>query len=94
MHEDKAFWSDTLVHLMALAAKLEGEGQYNNAKLARAAAESMTRQAAYVLSLPSERGQLVGEIQKAVSALTSLGADPGLLDAFRLGIDARAAVPV
>lgn len=91
MHEDKALWSDTLVHLMALAAKLEGEGQYNNAKLARAAAESMTRQAAYVLSLPSERGQLVGEIQKAVSALTSLGADPGLLDAFRLGIDAMAA---
>ena len=91
MHENKARWSETLVHLMALAAKLEGEGQYNNAKLARAAAESMTRQAAYELNLPSERSQLVGEIQHAVSALASLGADQGLLEAFWRGIDAMAA---
>jgi hypothetical protein len=37
-------WSNTLVHLLALAAKLEGEGQYNNAKLARAAAEALASQ--------------------------------------------------
>lgn len=30
-------WQETLIHLLALAARLEGEGQYNIAKLARAA---------------------------------------------------------
>lgn len=30
-------WPDTLIHLLALASRLEGEGQYNLAKLARAA---------------------------------------------------------
>lgn len=28
-------WQETLIHLLALAARLEGEGQYNIAKLAR-----------------------------------------------------------
>ena len=46
-------WGDTLAHLLAMAAKLEGHGQYNNAKLMRAAAESIARRAAYQLDLPS-----------------------------------------
>ena len=37
MTTDNSEWKDTLVHLFALASRLEGEGQYNLAKLARAA---------------------------------------------------------
>jgi len=88
---DQARWDDTLAHLIALAARLEGEGQYNNAKLARAAAESMLRQAAYELNLPSERSQLVGEIQSAIAALAALGAERGLLEAMQRGREAMAA---
>jgi len=43
------FWQETLIHLLALAARLEGEGQYNIAKLARAAADALGRQAAWGL---------------------------------------------
>jgi hypothetical protein len=38
MTTGKSGWADTLIHLFALALRLEGEGQYNLAKLARAAA--------------------------------------------------------
>ncbi len=47
MTNRKAEWRGTLSYLLALAAKLEGEGQYNIAKLARAVAEALTRPAAY-----------------------------------------------
>lgn len=52
---DIRIWRDTLVHLFALAARLEGEGQYNLAKLARAAAESLSRKAAYQLDIPTDQ---------------------------------------
>jgi rubrerythrin/uncharacterized damage-inducible protein DinB len=86
----KAEWSDTLSHLLALAAKLEGEGQYNIAKLARAAAEAMTRQAAFKLTLPSEKDRLVSEIERAVTALSTLDADENLLAALKRGAAAMA----
>ena len=82
--------SSTLVHLLALAAKLEGEGQYNNAKLARAAAEALARQAAFELTLPSGRDELVSEIEQAVAALSRLGMDNALLDAMKQGAAAMA----
>jgi len=34
-------WRDTIVHLLAPASRLEWEGQYNVAKLARAAHEGL-----------------------------------------------------
>jgi hypothetical protein len=83
-------WSNTLVHLLALAAKLEGEGQYNNAKLARAGAESLGRQAAFQIAMPSGRDQLVTEIEWAIAALGQLGIDEALLDALRRGAAAMA----
>jgi len=83
-------WGDTLSHLLALAAKLEGEGQYNIAKLARAAAEAMTRQAAFKLALPSEKDKLVSEIERAVTALSTLDADEDLLAALKQGAAAMA----
>lgn len=84
-------WSSTLIHLLALAARLEGEGQYNNAKLARAAAEALARQAAFELALPSTRGALVGEIERAVAALGRLGFEQALLNAMKRGAAAMAA---
>jgi len=51
MTNHKPEWSNTLSRLLALAAKLEGEGQYNIAKLARAVAEALTRQAAFKIAL-------------------------------------------
>ena len=57
-------WSNTLVHLLALAAKLEGEGQYNLAKLSRCAADAACRQAAYEMEMPSNQEELAAEIAK------------------------------
>jgi len=81
----KAKWSDTLSHLLALAAKLEGEGQYNIAKLARAVAEALTRQAAFKIALPSEKYKLANEIELAVVALSRFDMDENLLAALKRG---------
>ena len=90
MTSREAEWRDTLIHLLALATKLEGEGQYNNAKLARAAAEALARRAAFQIVLPSGRDQLVSEIERAVAALPRLGMDHALLDAMKRGAAAMA----
>jgi len=90
MTSHKSEWSDTLTHLLALAAKLEGEGQYNNAKLARAGAEALARQAAFEIALPSDRDKLAGEIERAVAALSRLGVDRALLAALKRGSAAMA----
>jgi len=76
---------DALSHLLALAARLEGHGQYNNAKLLRAAAESIVRRAAYQLDLPSDPARLVGEIERAVSALVALDVDEDFIAALQRG---------
>lgn len=88
MSMEKLEWTDVLLHLLALAARLEGEGQYNLAKLARAAADAMSRRAAYQLAIPSDKGKLVAEIEQAVAALSRLDADEGLLTALRRGATA------
>jgi hypothetical protein len=74
-------WTDTLVHLLALASRLEGEGQYNLAKLARAAADSLSRQAAYPIAVPAGRDELANDIRQAAAALSPLGASAELLSA-------------
>ncbi len=61
-----------LAHALALARRLEGEGQYSSAKLLRAAGESLARRAAY------ERLQSVGSetLEQGLSeAIERLGAD-------------------
>lgn len=78
-------WGNTIAHLIALAARLEGEGQYNLAKLNRAGAESLIRQAAFELSLPSEKGELVGESEKIMAELKKLGVDKELVIAMQNG---------
>jgi len=78
-------WGDTLSHILALAAKLEGEGQYNIAKLTRAVAEALTRQAAFKISLPSEKDRLANEIERTVVALSKLDVDEALIAALKRG---------
>lgn len=78
-------WHDTFLHLMALATRLEGEGQYNLAKLTRAAADSLSRRAAYPIVIPTNRDELVAEIDRAVAALSGLDMDEKLLAALRRG---------
>jgi Zn finger protein HypA/HybF involved in hydrogenase expression len=85
MTNRKAEWGDTLSHILALAAKLEGEGQYNIAKLTRAVAEALTRQAAFKISLPSEKDRLANEIERAVVAMSKLDVDEVLIAALKRG---------
>jgi hypothetical protein len=83
-------WTDTLIHLLALAARLEGEGQYNVAKLLRAGADGLARQAASQLALSGNRADLADEVEQAASALAGQGADETLLAALRRGAAAVA----
>jgi uncharacterized damage-inducible protein DinB len=84
-------WSELVVRLVALANKMEGEGQYNIAKLARAGAEALLRQAAYNLQLPTEDEALVAEIRRVARRLAGFGASRELLEALERGAAAMAA---
>jgi uncharacterized damage-inducible protein DinB len=90
MTADKSEWTDTLSHLLALASRLEGEGQYNLAKLARAAADSLSRQAAYGIAVPTDKGELAAGIRQAAAALSRHGVSAELLSALRQGADVMA----
>lgn len=82
---EKIEWTQVLTHLLTLALQLEGEGQYNLAKLARAAADALGRRAAYQNLRPAGKQELLAEIKKATEALSRLETDEGLLNAFRQG---------
>lgn len=82
--------SDTLAYVLALAAKLEGEGQYNIAKLLRAAAESLIQQAAFQTAMPSEKDELVAEVEQAIAILSTLNVNQDLLIALKRGAVAMA----
>lgn len=81
---------ETVTGALALAARLEGEGQYNIAKLLRAAAASAIRGTAYKVTLPAENMQLSGEIMRLVGALALIEVDKTLLAAIQLGAAAMA----
>lgn len=83
-------WCECLPHLLALAARLEGEGQYNNAKLIRGAIDALNRMAAYKIKLPSDKEGLVNELNKAVETLKSFDFNKELIEAMKLGISALA----
>ncbi|MDX1613170.1 MAG: DinB family protein [Candidatus Promineifilaceae bacterium] len=76
--------------LSALAAKLEGEGQYNLGKLLRAAGASLTWEVAYQQPVPAEREALVEAVAQARDRLASIGASQGLLSALTQGAAALA----
>jgi len=91
MNSSSSEFNETLVHLYAVASRLEGEGQYNNAKLARAAADGLCRQAAYHLHLPATVQGLAAEIQRLCDALDSLDFSQPLVAAMRAGAGAMSA---
>lgn len=69
----------TVVHALALASRLEGEGQYNQAKLVRAALASLLYREAYQVDLPHGVSALVGDLMLAASNFTALNLDPNLV---------------
>ncbi len=81
-------WAATLTALVALAGQLEREGQYNIAKLARAAADGLARRAAFDLSMPTDLLTLASHVQQAADALQRLGMGEDLVAAMRLGAEA------
>lgn len=87
MTTDKSNWADILIHLFGLASRLEGEGQYNLAKLARAAADSLCRQETYPLNIPTDKDKLAADIHQTIDALSHLNMSPELLSAMKLGED-------
>lgn len=90
MSTDKSTWAETLIYLFALAARLEGEGQYNLAKLARAAADSLCRQSAYLINIPTEKDKLAADIQQTIEALFHLNMSADLLSALKQGTEVMA----
>ena len=83
-------WSQVLLPLLTLALRLEGEGQYNLAKLARAAVDALGRQAAYHHALSVEKQELVDEIDRVTDSLSRLEMSEELLAALRRGANAAA----
>lgn len=84
---NKSAWADTLIHLFAVALKLEGEGQYNLAKLARATADSLSRRAAYQIEIPTDEDKLATDIQQTVEALSDLNVNANLLTSLKRGAE-------
>lgn len=82
---DDTNWKDTLIHLFALASRLEGEGQYNLAKLMRAAADSLCRRETYPLDIPGDVDILTAEVQQAIAALSGMDMNADLLAAMTQG---------
>ncbi len=78
-------WGDTLVHLLALAARLEGEGYYNLAKILRASTDSTLRRAAYRLGMPTGLPNLHRDLDRAAGELAALSCGPDVIDAFKRG---------
>jgi predicted Zn-ribbon and HTH transcriptional regulator len=60
---------EAIPELYALADRLGGLGQYNNAKLVRAAAEAITRRAGYDLDLPTKEKEIAQRLEAAVLRL-------------------------
>ncbi|MFO7622962.1 MAG: DinB family protein, partial [Anaerolineales bacterium] len=75
---------DDVLHLLALAANLEAEGQYNHAKLLRAAAAALLTRAARRLELPGDKPALLREGQLAIERLSKSSLEPELVQALML----------
>jgi hypothetical protein len=84
-------WKDTFTQLLALASRLEGEGQYNLAKLCRAAIESLNRRKAYQVDVPTDKAAIVSELEQTIDALSGLGLEQDFLAAFKQGVSAMSA---
>jgi hypothetical protein len=83
-------WTQVLLPLLTLALRLEGEGQYNLAKMARATVDALGRRAAYQSYLSTERGGLVEEIEIVTDALSQMEVGEELLASLWRGANALA----
>ena len=73
---------ETLVQLLALADRLEGEGQLNNAKLLRAAVDSLLTRLARQQDFLTDKQGLLAETDRAIQTLSELDLEPVLMDAL------------
>ena len=87
---EKSEWASVFLPLLTLALRLEAEGQYNLAKLARSTVDSVGRRAAYQFSHSTERQGLIEEIGKVTESLSQLDVGDELLTAFQRGASALA----
>ncbi len=91
MFTNDTHWQASFLNLLALAVRLEDEGQYNIAKLLRAAADAITRRGAYRLAMLADKAALAADVAQAADILTDFDVDQGLADALRRGAAALAA---
>lgn len=85
---EKSKITHALVDLLSLALRLEGEGQYNLAKLARATADSLGRRAAYQQVQQSGKAELADEVKRITDLLSLLETKSEVIGAFQRGADA------
>lgn len=91
MTDNHNAWADTLTRLLALAARLEDEGQYNIAKLARAGADALGRRAAWQRKAPTNSEDLADQVEQAAAALVNLDGHEALAATLRRGAAVLAA---
>jgi hypothetical protein len=89
MSVEKSKWQDAVVHLLALATRLEGAGHYNLAKLCRATADSLSRRAAYQIEMASAQNDLA-DLHRTIDALSRLDVAENLIATFQRGVAAMA----
>ena len=90
MNESTAGREQTTTQLLATADRLEGHGQYNLAKLVRAAADSLARRAAYALNLPADAADLIDGLGRLAAELPAHGLSGDLASALTRGAAAMA----
>ena len=89
MEKQNLSFCDQLPVWLTLANRLEDEGQYNLAKQLNAAAESLTRRAAYEMKHPPlEREDLIQQVETAVEMIGEFDINTELVDALQTGLAA------
>jgi hypothetical protein len=68
--------------LCSLATRIEGKGQYNAAKLLRAAADSVARRAAYERGLSTDLDGIGADLEDAIRALRTSSVDSAIVHAL------------
>ena len=87
MTTNKSAWADALIHLYTLASRLEGEGQYNLAKLVRAAADSLCRRETHPLDIPTDKDKLTADVLQTIETLSRLNVSSDLIATLKQGAD-------
>jgi hypothetical protein len=90
MPQHASNWIEAIPKYLLLAAKLEGEGQYNLAKLLRASSDALLRRAAYQQSTPADKTLLAKEIEHAAQTLAASHLGPELISALQIGAERMA----